>query len=264
MITISLSTMTSRHLSQLAGLLILLAACSSTLQPSLNPEALASGAVIKALAGGQLSSLPTGPVYIRVIHFAQPAGHTIQSRQHVAGFVYVEKGRHLLLVEGRPQQDIGEGEATFLGSVTHRHFNPGPDPNSWYFMALWPNSARAAPLVDPAVANVVFATADLGPAIFSQGMYSQVLRKVTLGAGGRTSAHMFGGFSVLYVLDGSLTVRASGAQPATLVTGEGVNHQPGTRLQELNPSGGTTTFVELLTTAAGKDFETVLSQPPDG
>jgi len=248
----------------LVGLVIGMAACSSTSVPTINPEARASGSVVKALAGGQLPRLPTGPVYFRFIHFAQPPGHTVKSTQHVPGFVYVERGTHRLLVVDQTALDLGEGEAFFLGSVTHQHVNSGPDPNSWYFIALWPNTARAQSVIDPTVASVAFATPDFEPGTLAQGAYSQVLRRVTLDARGRTAAHTFGGFSVLFVLQGSVTARAAGSPPATLQAGQGLSHPADVGLQEVNATASPAVFLELLTTATGKNFETILTQPPAG
>jgi len=254
--------MTPRHLSLWAGLLITLVACGSAPAPPPNPNALASGEVVNALAGGKLTSLPTGPLYIRVIRFVQPSGHTVTSNQHVAGFVYVEQGTHRLQVVEQPAQDIDRGEAVFLGSVTHTHSNPAPAPNSWLFIALWQSSARAKPLLDPG--KLVFEIPDLAPDALPQGTYVQVLRRITLAPGGRTAAHRFGGVYVLFVLQGSITVRAAGVPPATVDMGQGLGYQPDVGLQVSNGAGDPATFVELLTTDIGKDFETVLSQPPSG
>lgn len=254
--------MTTRHSAVLAGLLIVMAACSSTPAPTIYPAARASGSVVKALAGGQLPRLPTGPVYFRFIHFAEPPGHSFKSTQHVPGFVYVERGTHRLQLVDEPAQDFGAGEAAFVPSVTHQHFNSGPDANSWYFIALWPNTARGLALVDPTVSSVAFATPDFESGTLAQGAYSQVLRRVTLDAGGRTAAHSFGGFSVLFVLQGSVTVRAAGSPSATFQAGLGLSHAAGVGLQEINATGSPAVFLELLTTATGKNFETMLNQPP--
>jgi len=252
--------MTSRRISLLAGLLITLVACGSAPAPPPNPNALASGEVVKALAGGKLTSLPTGPLYIRVIRFVQPSGHTVRSNQHVAGFVYVEQGTHRLQVVEQPAQEIDQGDAVFLGSVTHTHSNPGPALNSWLFIALWPSSARTQPVLDPG--KLVFQIPNLAPAALPQGTYLQVLRRITLAPGGRTAAHRFGGVYVLFVLQGSITVRAAGSPPATVGMGQGLSYEPDVGLQVSNATGDPATFVELLTTDIGKDFETLLSQPP--
>lgn len=258
--------MGARHVSVLAGLVVLLFACSSTVSRTVSPQAVASGATVMPLAGGRLPSLPTGTVYIRLIHFAQPALYSIpsqsQTQQHKPGFIYMEAGTQRLFVVDQPPKDIGEGEATFLNEVTHWHYNPGPSTISWYFIALWPTSFRTQQLIDPQHAKVAFATPDLGPATMPPGSYVQVLRRVTLAPGGRTSAHTFGGYAVLFVLEGSVTVRATGAGAVTVAAGNGKNYTAGTGQQELNVTSEPAVFLELLTVADGAPFETQLTAPP--
>jgi hypothetical protein len=118
-------------LTALMATAILISACSAANTVATNPEALARGATVKALDAGKLSSLPTGPVYIRMIRFAQPVGYVIHSKQHVASVVYVETGVHQLVLDGQPPLDLMAGEAKFHQSVTHTHLNPGPEPSVW-------------------------------------------------------------------------------------------------------------------------------------
>lgn len=254
--------MRGRHGALLAGLLVLLSACSSATASRPDSQALALDAIVQPLAGGQVLR-PTGLVYFRVIHFVQPTSHTFKSHQHVPGFVYVERGVHRFLPAGLPSQDVGAGEAIFIPSVTHAHSNPGLTSNSWYFIALWPTSAQTSPLVDP-TATLAYWTPDFNPESLPQGTYFQTLRRVTLGPGGRTAAHEFGGMSVLYVLEGSLTVQLAGAPAAHFKAGDGTYASPNVGLQERNVSTGPTIFLELLTTAVGKPFEIDLTRPPSG
>ncbi len=199
-----------------------------------------------------------------MVRFAQPSGHTVKSAQHVPGFVYGESGVQQILVVGQAPLDITSGEAVFLGSVTHAHHNPGPTGNSWYFIALWPSSARTQSLIDPTVARIAYQTRDFDSATLPQGKYLQTLRLVTLAPGGRTAAHEFGGVRVLLVLEGSITVRTSGAAPATLAAGQGSDYMPNVGTQEVNSTVARAVFLELLTTASGRPFETNLSEPPGG
>lgn len=255
--------MGARHQKLLGGL-ILLAACNSAPAQSPDPAARAVGVSVTPLAGAKFLSLPTGQVYIRLVHFAQPPAHTVKSSQHVPGVVYVESGVHRLLVAGQSPQDSGSGEAIFLGGVTHAHYNPGPTSNGWYFIALWPSSARTQSLVDPTVGRIAYQTPDFDSARVAQGAYFQTLRLVSVAPGGRTAAHKFGGMRVLFVLEGSLTVHVTGAAPATVAMGSGSNYMPNVSMQELNPTADPTVFLELLTTGAGKPIETVLGQSPAG
>ena len=174
-----------------------------------NSEALARGAAVKTLDAGKLDSLPTGPVYIRMIRFAQPVGYVINSKQHVASVVYVETGVHRLILNGQPPLDLMAGQATFHQSVTHTHLNPGPlDPSVWYSIALWASSARSQSLVDK-IARAAFESDDIARDALPPVAYSQVLRQVTLAKLGTTGAHRFGGLSAFYVLTGSVTIRSA-------------------------------------------------------
>ena len=240
---------------------ILSLACGAGTSPAVtNAQALMHGAAVKKLDGGKLESLPTGALYFRVIHFVQPAGYTINSTQHVPGFVFVETGLHRLQLKGQQPIELGSGEAKFIQSVTHSHLNPGTEPCSWYFIALWSSWVRSQPLVDP-IASPVFESADLAPQP-GQGSYSQVLREVTLKRYGHSEAHEFGGMSVFFVLQGSLTVRTTQGHAAGIVAGQGASYPPNVAIQEVNAATGETTYLELLTTAVGREFEIPLPQPP--
>jgi hypothetical protein len=238
-----------------------LSACSAATTVVSNPDALARGAAVKTLDGGKLNSLPTGPVYIRMISFAQPAGYVIHSKQHVASVVYVETGVHRLVFDGLPPIDLMAGQAKFHQSLTHTHLNPGPGASVWYSIALWPSSARGQPLVDK-IARAAYESEDIARETLPQGAYSQVLRQVTLANLGTAGAHQFGGLSAFYVLTGSVTIRSAHRTALTLSAGQGAAFLPGVGLQETNAAAGQSVFLEFLTTAVGKDFEVPLPQPP--
>ncbi|HEY4915139.1 MAG TPA: hypothetical protein VIJ91_14630, partial [Candidatus Dormibacteraeota bacterium] len=138
--------------TKLTALLVMafaLSACGGSATVASNSDALARGATVKTLDAAELGSLPTGPVYIRIIRFASPPGKVINSKQHVPSVVYVETGVHRLTLAGQPPIDLATGQAAFHQSVAHTHLNPGPDPSVWYSIAIWPSSARGQPLVDP-------------------------------------------------------------------------------------------------------------------
>lgn len=238
-----------------------LSACGSTVTVTSSAEALARGATVKTLAAGQLDSLPTGPVYIRMIRFAQPTGYVINSKQHVPSVIYVETGVHQLILDGQPPLDLVAGQATFHQSVTHTHLNPGPDTSVWYSIALWPSSARGQASVDK-IAQAVFESDDIAREALPQVAYSQVLRQVTLAKLGTTGAHRFGGLSAFYVLTGSVTIKSAHRPPVTLGVDQGVGFLPDVALQEMNAGPGQAVFLEFLTTAVGKDFDVPLPQPP--
>ena len=248
-------------LAALVAIALALAGCSTAAPTASNAEALAHGAAVKTLDGGKLDSLPTGPVYIRMIRFAQPVGYVINSKQHVPSVIYVETGVHRLILNGQPPLDLMAGQAKFHQSVTHTHLNPGPDPSVWYSIALWPSSARGQPLVDP-VARAAFESDDIASEVLPQGAYSQVLRQITLAKLGTTGAHRFGGLTAIYMLTGSLTIRSAHQPSATLSAGQGAAFLPDTALQETNAGPAQAVFLEYITTAVGRDFEVSLQQPP--
>jgi quercetin dioxygenase-like cupin family protein len=245
----------------LVAIAFALSACAAATTVGPSTEALARGAAIKTLDAGKLNSLPTGPVYVRIIRFPQPASYVIHSKQHVASFVYVEIGAHRLTLNDQPPIDLVAGQATFHQSVAHTHLNPGPDPSVWYSIALWPSSARVQPLVDP-IAHAVFESSDIVREVLPQVAYSQVLRQVTLAKLGTTGAHRFGGLASFYVLSGSVTIRSAHQPSVTLGLGEGVDFAPQVALQETNAGPGQAVFLEFLTTPVGRDFDVPLQQPP--
>ncbi|HWO45420.1 MAG TPA: hypothetical protein VNO87_07500 [Methylomirabilota bacterium] len=249
-------------LTALLAIAIALSACSTPPTASPNPEALARGAAVKALDAGKLDSLPTGPVYIRFIRFAQPVGYDIVSKQHIASVVYVEAGAHRLVLNGKPPLDLVARQAKFHQSVAHVHINPGPvDPSVWYSIAIWPSSARGQSLVDK-TARPTYESDDIARESLPQVAYSQVLRQVTLAKLGTTGAHRFGGLAVFYVLTGSLTIKSAHRSSVSLSADEGLYFLPDVALQETNGAAGQTVFLEFITTAVGKDFEVPLEQPP--
>ncbi len=250
-----------RRLTTLGVIVLALSACGGPATAASSSEALARGATVKTLDAGQLGSLPTGPVYIRIIRFVSPPGKVINSKQHVPSVVYVETGVHRLTLAGQPPIDLAAGQATFHQSVAHTHFNPGPDPSVWYSIAIWPSSARGQPLVDP-IAQAAFESDDIVRDSLPQGTYSQVLRHVTLAKLGTPGAHQFGGLSSFYVLTGSLTIKSAHKPSVTLGAGQGAAFMPDVALQELNAGPGQAVFLEFVTTAVGKNFDVPLHQPP--
>ena len=248
-------------LTTLLAIALALSACSAATTAESNPQAAAKGAEVKALGAGKLNSLPTGPVYIRMIRFAQEPGYVINSKQHVPSFVYVESGTHRLVLNGQTPLDLSAGQATFHQSVSHTHLNPGSGPSVWYSIALWPSSARGNALVDP-IARAAFESDDVAPDTLPQGAYSQVLRQVTLANAGTSGAHRFGGLSAFYVLSGSVTIKSAHRPPVTLNAGQGIALLPGVAVQETNAGPGQSVYLEFITTADGKEFEVPLQQPP--
>jgi quercetin dioxygenase-like cupin family protein len=247
----------------LAGVLAaagaLLCACSGGTSAAGNTGASASGATIKNLSAGRLDTLPTGAVYIQVNQFAQPPGGVIGSKKHVAGMIMQEKGVQRLEVEGSPPLDIHAGESDFLPSVTHAHLNPGNTTNLWYNFALWPTSARSAPLTSPG-ATVAFTTPDLPAGALPQGAYAITLQMVTIRPHGRTQAHSYGGVDVVFVLGGSISAHADGRAATTLSRGGASWALAGTGLQEVNDGDQPATLLSFVIAPVGQPFETDLTR----
>ena len=237
------------------------AACSSAAVQSWDPQALARGVVVRSLDAGKVASLPTGPLYVRFIRFPQQVGYKIPSRQHQAGIIYVEVGVQRLTISGQTPIDIAAGHAKFHQSVAHVHANPGPGPSVWYFIALWPSTARSQQLVDP-IARPVFESSDIAPGVLPRGSYSQVLRQVDFEPHGATEAHQFGGLSAFFVLEGSVRIKVDRRPPTTLATGQGAAFDPGIGLQEVNQGTTGAVLLEFLTTPEGANFETPMRRPP--
>lgn len=251
--------------ASLRGLLIavavIIAGCSGGGTHESNPKAFAHGATINKLDAGTIDSLPTGAVLIRFVRFSQPPGYVINSKQHVPSVVYVETGVQQLVLAGQPPVDIAAGQAKFHQTVTHMHLNHGSGESVWYSIAMWPNSARAQPLVDP-IARVAFESQDFDRTALPPVAYSEVLRQITLTTLGTTGAHRFSGLSTFYVLSGSVTIRSAHRPAVTLGTGQGAAFLPGVDLQESNTGADPAVFLEFFVTPVGKDFEVPLQGPP--
>lgn len=246
----------------MAALAVVLAACAnSSAAATANPAALPSGEVVKKLDGGQVDSLPSGPVYVRFIRFVQPSGYVINSKQHVPSIVYVESGTSRLVLANQAPIDLQAGQAKFHQSVTHQHLNPGPAQSIWYSIAVWPSSARGTALVDP-IAQAAFESSDVDRTHLPQVAYAEVLRQVTIAGGGHSGAHSFGGLAAFYVLSGSITIKPARHSPVFLKAGEGGAFLPSTDLQETNAGKGPAIYLEYIVTAANVEFEVPLSQPP--
>jgi quercetin dioxygenase-like cupin family protein len=240
-----------------ATAMLLLVACQPAAPPPADGKAAAAGSTTVVLDAGRLDALPSGPVYLRMVEFSQPAGGKVPSSQHVPGFVVMLEGVQELQVEGQPPLELHPGQAAFVRSIYHTHLNPGTARNRWYFAAIWPASFRTVPLIDR-TARIAYETADLPAQALPASAYTQVLRLVTLEPGGRTRAHTFGGLAVLYVLEGEVSEHAGGASQA-LTAGIGTYLTPGSPLQVFNSGTSPARLLELLTTADGAPLETPLS-----
>jgi quercetin dioxygenase-like cupin family protein len=210
-----------------------------------------------------VTALPTGTLYINVIDIPQAPGNSI-THEHVAGFVYVADGTHILAILNGPAQNLNAGEAGFVGAhVVHTHTNPGTVTSHWHFISIRPNTARTAPPTFP-YQKVLYSTPDL-PAL-ATGYYCEVLRLAVAQPLGRSAAHMHSGIEVVFVLAGSVQLRTAGQSPVILNQGQGAYILPNTPLQVSNVSTGTSNgvarFLALVIWPQQQPFETDLSQAP--
>src|SRR5258708_16865540 len=83
----------------------------------------ARGVSIESLAGGQVASLPSGNVFLRVHSFVQDPNSAFPSSSHGAGFVYQEDGRQLFTAQGAAPVDLEAGTTPLQTTVT-----PPPTP----------------------------------------------------------------------------------------------------------------------------------------
>ncbi len=225
-----------------------------------NPSVLAHLMTIDELAAGQLGALPTGSQFARIVVFHQSPRQTVPSKKHQAGIVYVDTGLQLLSYTSGQSVDISGGAAVFLKSVAHSHTTLGPTDSTWYFIALWPSVQRSNQLVGGA--QIAVETMDIPSSILPPGSYIETLRRVTLQAGGRSPAHRFGGLEVVFVLDGTLTVRVAGHSPVQLIAGEGTSVAPATATQELAAGSSKAVYLAFFVTPQGAPFETDVTSAP--
>jgi len=250
-----------RPLSAACVLAMLCAACGTAGSTPANPEANASGAKVEPLASGSLPALPTGNLFIRVVEFRQTVSTSFPSTKHVPGLIFQDAGSQVLAIENGETVNIGPAQGYFLGPLAHTHSNPGPTENHWYFIALWPTSARSSPLVSLS-ARVAAETPDFPLTAFLPGSYSETLRRVTLQLGGRSFAARYGGAEELFVLEGSINLHVAGMPPETLATDQGTFVVPGKATQVFNQASGPSEFLAFFVTAAQQPFETPVEQSP--
>jgi hypothetical protein len=221
--------------------------------------ALAHLMTVNELAAGQLGALPTGTQFVRIVMFHQAPNQSVASKKHQAGIVYVDTGLQRLSYTGGASVDIAAGTALFLKSVEHSHTTLPPTDSTWYFIALWPSVQRSTPLNGSTVA---FNSQDIPSSTLSPGTYVETLRTVTLQPGGRSQAHRFGGLEVLFVLDGTLTVKVAGQASMELSAGSGTYVAQASATQEVAAGSSKVDYLAFLVTEQGKPFETELTAAP--
>jgi quercetin dioxygenase-like cupin family protein len=235
--------------------------CGSSSTAAASSTASSLKMTAKDVAAGKLDALPSGNVFVRVIHFTQAPGTSFGSEKHNQGVLFQAGGQQTLHVETDPPVVLQAGAGVFQPSRYHTHANTGTDPNEWYFFAIWPSVQRGTPLVNPA-AVVLYATPDLPGGALEAGSYTESIRLVTIDAGGRTGAAKYGGLLTIHVLDGSVQVHAAGQQVATLDKGQATHELPGAAVQVFNNQNAPSKVVLFLATGSGQAFETPINETP--
>jgi quercetin dioxygenase-like cupin family protein len=228
---------------------------------AVSPNASEHGQQVKGLAGGEVAALPSGNLFARVIGFSQGPNTVFPSHKHTPGFCYVAAGVQRLDSPPAQPRIILPGQAVFQPSVFHTHANPSTtSPNRWYFIALWPTAERRAPLVS-STATVVYESPDLDPSTMPPGPRIETLRLVTLQANGRSPAHRFSGFELLFVLNGTILLNVAGQPPTKLSAGQAQYLPPDTDEQELNAGTGLASYLAFIVTPVQAPFETGVGHP---
>lgn len=232
---------------------VLLAGCSQGATAASLPRAAARGVHREALAGGKLDALPTGAVFLRIQSFAQPPGDGFLSNKHQVGMIYEAEGVQTLLVVGQPTIVIPPDSGQFLPSLAHQHTNTGPLESRWYFIALWPSSARGQPPVQ-AAAVTVYDSADLRPDVLRGQFYTETLLETSLEPAGASAVHRYGGLALVFVLEGAVTL-AVGGENKTYSAGHAALVLPMMVLAERNMAPGASRFITFVITPDGTPFE---------
>ena len=230
---------------------LLLCGCAASGTNGAGVSSRASGVSTEDLSGGRLDALTSGRLFLRVIRFGQPPHSKFGSKKHQPGFIYQVSGQQVLALTGGPQVTLTSGEAYFHLSVPHTHLNPGPDPNSWLFLALWPSAARGQPNVNP-LAYISYDSPDFTPAS-AAGPFSESLQLVSMEARGHTATTERSGVQLLYVLSGAATVHA-GTRTTTLGPEAGIYLRPHVKAQVI-AYGAATSYLDLTVTPVGEPFE---------
>ena len=228
-----------------------LAACGgAAAQPPAADAWQAQGFSQASLAGGAVDAFPAAPLYINVIDITQqPAGNI--THKHIAGFVYAVTGTHRMVVDGGATQDIGPGQAGFVGNnVGHSHIDAGQAPNDWWFISLRPSSLRTSTLVPGQ--TVLFGTEDLPAAdLRAAPSYTESLASARLAENGRSAAHRRGGPALIFATSGTISVKVAGRPAATVAAGSGIYVPPGTAEQERNASSQAAAYLTFQVSPAG-------------
>jgi hypothetical protein len=215
----------------------------------------------KDVAAGRLEALPSGSVFMRVIHFNQAAGTSFGSELHQQGMLFEAGGQQTLHIETDPPALLLPGTGIFSPSRRHIHENSGTTANDWYFLALWPSAIRGKALVNPA-AHILYESPDVPGGALVTRTYTETIRLVTIGAGGRTGAARYGGLTTIFVLDGSVQLHAAGQPVASMDKGQSTYQLPGVAVQAFNTQNVPSHLLIFFATGAGEPFETPVNTSP--
>lgn len=227
--------------------------------PSGRPEsALARAAITRALAGGKVGSLPSGPIFLRFARFHEPAHYSFGNKSHAPGFVYQIAGIQDLDEVGVPLVHLTAGQAAFNGTGSHKHINPGDTFSDWLAITVFPATSRGA-LADPS-ATLAYATGDFAPSWVATVPYVETLWLTTIEPGGRTTAVKHPGITVVFALEGTVQLRGPTSGPTSLAQGSGDFFAPMTVVQASNPGSQESSFLTVLITPVPQPAQLAFDQ----
>lgn len=214
---------------------------------------------------GKVVYLPTTPMYMSIVDFPQPLGEKAplpSGHVHPSGFVYSLTGVTQVDEDNGGHITINPGEAIFAPPfVHHSHENPGPGPDDWLFLGPRTTAVRNQPLPSPS-AHVVLNAPELPPLV-PEATYIMRLDQITLRPGGQSAVTKQGGPTLVYILDGHMSLHQHSGSPEDLQFGKATFLPEGTVFQLHNPDGKSQSQALVMTMwLQGHPSDTPVSSAP--
>jgi quercetin dioxygenase-like cupin family protein len=198
----------------LAGALVVSGCSSKSNSPA------AKSFLRTTLASGPWPNLPSTPLYLAVMDFPQPNGEAAPTggHMHPPGFVFGLTGIARVLPDGGGHIDVGPGQAIFAPPfVHHQHSNPGPGPDNWLFFGPRTETVRNMPLPSPEAISLLAGPTLTGLQVGQS--YMLQLDQLTIRPGGQSPVQRQNGPTIVYVLDGQVSMHTPHAGPQQLKWG---------------------------------------------
>lgn len=173
------------------------------------------------VAEGPWPNLPATPLYMSVLDFPQPAGEKAPAggHTHPPGFVFGLTGLARVELDDGSHVDIPPGHAIFAPPfVHHDHTDPGPGPDDWLFLGPRTEAVRNNPLPSPEAQD--FFNSDTITGLVTGKDYMLKLDEVTIRPGGQSPTEREGGPTLVYVLEGQVSLHQPQKSPQILKWGQ--------------------------------------------